>query len=355
MRATTTDAWIGNSFTMTLVCSLAGRRSLIVALAVLAGTACNDTEDLVAPVDTPTTTTTDAAPADSLAGTDSVSSTLASATYSGLPYGPIGLWATLNTFEMGPAPFTLSQETVSPSSIVARINNARSKRQRLVLGMTGTSASDYKTNGKFDLSKWKRRMNGFNTSTIRNAVAGGVSDGTVVGNTMIDEPETVRWGGNVSKSVIDQMAAYSRSIFSTLPVGVNLGPPGYRWRASERFHQLDWVRYQYSWGVTKGDVAAWRSAVLNQAHKDGVTPAFSLNVLDGGVRDLAGSWDCPGTHRQNCWMSPDQVRTYGRAVGPSGCFLLMWTYTDAFMSKSANRDAFHDVASTLASKSRRSC
>lgn len=344
---------------MTRACSLAGRRSLIAALAVLAGTACNDTEDLVAPVDTPTTTT-DAAPADSLAGTGSVSSTLASATFSGLPYGPIGLWATLNTFEMGPAPFTLSQETVSPGSIVARINNARSKRQRLVLAMTGTSASDYKTNGKFDLSKWKRRMNGFNTSTIRNAVAGGVSDGTVVGNTMIDEPETVRWGGNVSKSVIDQMAAYSKSLFSSLPVGVNLGPPAYRWRASERFHKLDWVRYQYSWGVTNGDLAEWRDGVLAQARKDGVQPAFSLNILDGGTVDRSGAWDCPGigkgTYGRNCNMTADQVRSWGRTLAAAGgCALMMWRYDNAYITKSANQDAFRDVAAATSGAPRKSC
>src|SRR5262249_10769898 len=158
-----------------------------------------DTEDLLAPADPSSTTATNAATSDSLAGIDTLTSTLASASYSGLPYGPIGLWASLTTFEMGPAPFTLSQEMVSPSSIVARINNARSKRQRLVLAMTGGNASDYKTNGKFDINKWKHGMNGFNTSSIRNAVASGVSDGTVVGNVMMDEPETVKWGGNVSK------------------------------------------------------------------------------------------------------------------------------------------------------------
>jgi len=344
---------------MIRACSSAVRSSTVLLLAVLAGAGCNDTEDLVAPADPSSTTTTDASPSDSLTAIDTLGSTLASVTYSGLPYGPIGLWATLTTFEMGPAPFTLSQEMVSAGSIVARINNARNKRQRLVLAMTGGNAGDYKTNGKFDLAKWKRRMNSFNTSTIRNAVAGAVSDGTVVGNVMMDEPETVKWGGNVSKSVLDNMAVYSKGIFPSLSVGVNVGPPGYRWRASERFHKLDWVRYQYNWLVTNGNIDAWRNAVLDQARKDGVTPAFSLNVLDGGVKDTKGSWDCPGTakgtYNHNCNMTADQVRTYGKAIGPSGCFLVMWTYTDAFMSKSANRDAFHDVASLLATKSRRSC
>jgi hypothetical protein len=35
--------------------------------------------------------------------------------------------------------------------------------------------------------------------------------------------------------------------------------------------------------------------------------------------------------------------------------MLMWRYDNLFMSKSANVSAFRDVASLLATKSRRSC
>jgi hypothetical protein len=339
-------------------------RVAAVLLALLAGTACHDAEAPLAPADAPSVTTaadsslSDSTLADSMASTDSIDATLASLSYAGLPFGPTNLWATVNTVEMGPAPFTLSLESVSPNTIVPHVNAARSKRQRLVLAMTGGSASDYKTGGKFDLSKWKRRMNSFKTSTIRNAVANAVSDGTIVGNVMMDEPETPNWGGNISKSLLDNMAGYAKAIFPTLPMGVQVGPPGYRWHASERFHKVDFVRYQYNWWVTSGNVTAWRSAVLDQAHRDGVRPAFSLNVLDGGTKRRDGSWTCAygrGTYRPNCRMSPTQVRDWGRALGPSGCLLLMWRYDDAFMSKSANRDAFRSVASLLGSQPRRNC
>jgi len=346
---------------MIRACSFAGRCSTIVLLAVLAGAGCNDMESPLASDGTPSSPTdeTGTTLGDSLTSIDTLTPTLVSVSYSGLPYGPTSLWKTLTTFEMGPEPFTLSQELVTAGSVIARINNARSRRQRLVLAMTGGSANDYKTNGRFDLSKWKRRMNSFKTSAIRNAVAAGVSDGTVLGNVMMDEPETPKWGGNISKGLLDDMAAYAKGIFPTLPMGVNIGPPAYRWRASERFHKVDWVRYQYSWWVTSGNVGAWRSVVLDQARKDGVTPAFSMNLLNGGTKDKRGSWNCPqsgrGTYRPNCRMAPDQVREYGRAIGPSGCFMLMWRYDDAFMSRSGNRDAFRSVASLLASKSRRSC
>jgi hypothetical protein len=255
--------------------------------------------------------------------------------------------------------FTGSQVNVYSNGMITLINSARAKRQRIVTAMTGGSASDFTTRGKFDLDKWKRKMASFNTSAIRNAVAAAVADGTIIGNTMIDEPETPKWGGNISKGTIDNMAAYAKGIFPTLPMGINIGPPAYKWRASERFQKLDWVRYQYNWWISNGNVGAWRDAVLAQARRDGVTPAFSLNLLDGGTKDQKGGWDCPGTGRgtyaPNCRMTPDQVRSYGRAIAGSGCVMMMWRYDNAFISKSANQDAFRDIASVTNSSPRRSC
>ena len=123
---------------------------------------------------------------------------------------------------------------------------------------------------------------------------------------------------------------------------------------------LDWVSVQYVWNYNKGNVNAWRDEVVNFAKANGVTPMFSLNLLNGGVRDQSGGWDCPntggkGTKTSYCRMTADQVRTYGRAAGPAGCAMLMWRYDDAFMAKSTNVSAFKDVASLLNSKPRRSC
>jgi hypothetical protein len=332
---------------------------------VLVTASCDNTENLSSPTETPVATATGdssatdtATPIDTLALTDSMAPAFA-ISYSGLPYGPIGLWKGTD-FEWGPGPFTSSQDNTYASSIVSRISAARQKKQRLVLAMTGGPSSDFTTNGKFDLAKWKNRMNTFKTSTIKNAVAAGVSDGTIIGNTVIDEPETPKWGGVVTKPLIDQMATYVKNIFPTLPVGINLGGAGYKWRTSERFKVLDYTLNQYQWTATKGDVAAWRDGVLSRARTDGVTPAFSLNLLNGGVQDRSGSWDCPntggkGTRSPNCRMTADQVKNWGRALGPSGCFMIMWRYDDAFMSKSANQDAFRSVASLLSTKPRRSC
>jgi hypothetical protein len=307
------------------------------------------------PAETPDST----ALADSLTAVDGVTPAYALYGSTGVPYGPMGLWAG-TSLEWGPAPFTLSHDNTFANSIVARISAARQKRQRLVLAMTGGPSSNFKSDGKFSLTKWKNRMNTFKTSAIKNAVAAGVSDGTIVGNTLIDEPETKQWGGNITKPLLDQMASYVKGIFPTLKVGVNHGAPGYQWRTGERYRVVDYTLNQYMWQNNGGRIAAWRDAVISRARIDGVTPAFSLNLLNGGVPDNSGTWDCTGTggkgtRDRKCRMTADQVASYGKAVGPSGCFMMMWQYDDAFMSKSANVTAFRSVASYLATKTRKTC
>jgi hypothetical protein len=317
---------------------------LLVALTFVASS-CDDTDSPLSPQT--------GLPADPLAPTPAVS-------YSGIPFGPYDLWGNPTELQWGPGPFTSSLDNSSfPNSLAKRIAAARQQHIRLVLAMTAGPEA-YITNGKFDLAKWKAKLSTMNTSEVRKAVADGVADGTVVGNKLIDEPDSPQWGGVLTKSMIDGMATYAKNIFPTLPMGIGHGASGFKWRSGERYRVLDWVSVQYVWNYNQGNVNSWRDEVLNFAKANGVTPMFGLNLLNGGVRDKTGAWDCPntggkGTRTSYCRMTADQVRTYGKAAGPSGCALLMWRYDDAFMSKSANVSAFKDVASVLNSKPRRSC
>ena len=282
------------------------------------------------------------------------------ASYAGIPFGPYDLWASTTALKSNSAPFTASHDNAFlPTTLAQRISAARSKGMRLVLAMTGGPES-VTTNGKFDLAKWKARMDRLNTTANKNAVAAGVTDGTIVGNKLIDEPEQDKWGGVPTKAMIDEMATYAKRIFPTLPMGITHSASGFKWRAKERYRVLDWVVVQYASHYNDGDVTTWRNQVLTFAGNNGVRPGFSLNILNGGARDRTGAWDCPntggkGTRTTYCRMTADQVRTYGRAIGPSGCVLLMWQYDGAFMSNAANQSAFRDVASLLGSRPRPSC
>src|SRR5262249_40238064 len=154
---------------MTHARAFAFRRCMLALLAVLVGASCSDTNSPDVPLGSSanslpdTLAAADTLTADSLGladstAVDSMVPVVENVSYSGMAYGAFGLWASATSFEWGPAPFTMSHDNTYANTIVARINSARQRRQRLVLAMTGGNSSSFKTNGKFDLSKWKRRM-----------------------------------------------------------------------------------------------------------------------------------------------------------------------------------------------------
>jgi hypothetical protein len=314
------------------------------------------------------------APADSLTPTDSLAPDSLSPTtpdaailsvYRGIPFGPYNLFNGYTTVAWGPAPFTASLNgNTDPNGVIRQIDAARTMKHRLMLSLTDGPRSLQITNGKFDLAKWKRRMDGYRTSAIRAAVARGLADGTIIGNNIMNEPKHAQWGGVVNKAVLDQMCSYVKGVFPGLPSGPITV---HWWRPTERYRVCDFIIDQYDyeqpplgWGTPggKGNVTGWRDAALAQARKEGIVIAFAMNVLDGGPQ-LAG---CPlsstggyGTYAGHCRMTATQVRNFGRALGPSGCALHLWMYNQAFMSKSTNIQAFKDVAATLAVAAPRSC
>lgn len=281
----------------------------------------------------------------------------------GVPFGPIALWKGGEP-QATPIAFTASQNYVSPDLVVPMITRARAAGQSLILALTGGATSQYTTNGAFDLAKWQRRVDQYNTGPIREAIAAGVADGTVIGNSLMDEPEHKHWGGVMTKPLLDTMAAYAKVYFPTLPMGPSSGPNGYyQWRPTERYRVVDYVRNQYNYWVTKGDVVGWRDKVLAQAKLDGVAVAFSINILDGGqTAPRDGLWACPagtsagrGTNEPACRMTATQIRDWGKALGPSACALMMWRYDSAAMTLPDNVQAMRELAVKLATVPRRSC
>ncbi|MGH7509214.1 MAG: hypothetical protein ACREMZ_07060 [Gemmatimonadales bacterium] len=308
-----------------------------------------------------------------LADTSTVTVTqpLGSGPGTGIPFGPYSGWDG-STPKAHTELFTLSSNADTPGGIVARINGARNAGMKIMLAMTGGAHSNYITDGKFDLSKWKARQDQYNTATIKTAVANAVADGTVMGAQLIDEPNHRSWGGAVTKAKLDEMADYLRTIFPTLPAGF-VGRTD--WRESETSRKLDFQVVQYSWrkpeGGTPGDVVTFREQSLAHGVKNRLVIAFSLNVLDGGFKVIAGDpttyqyLDCPvpltggkGTTwstSQNCGMTPQQIRDWGRLLGSAGCALMLWRYDAGMMADPNYQAAFRDVGATLGTLPAKAC
>jgi len=270
----------------------------------------------------------------------------------GIPFGAFGIRRT-QAADGGDEAFTLIIGAQTPRDVASQIQSARARGKKLILAMAGGAHRQYLTDGVFDMDKWMRRMREYDTQQIRDAIAGGVADGTVVGNSVMDEPNNTSpdnsWGpkGTMNKARVDSMCAYVKQIFPTLPTGVV-----HDYRAFDPRHTYavcDFVVSQYS--ERRGPVTAYRDAALEFARENGVAIAFSMNILDGGSR-VPG---CPvpetggrGTFRANCRMRPDQIRSYGMVLGPAGCAFTMWRFDNAFMALPENRQAFHDLAAAFA-------
>jgi hypothetical protein len=231
--------------------------------------------------------------------------------------------------------------------------------------MTGGSPANYTTNGQFDLAKWKARMDTFRPAAIQQAVADGVADGTVLMDNIIDEPNTTDWGGNVTRATLDEMSAYVKEIFPTMLTTISL-----QWslladpRFAGPYTSVDVLTTQYS--TRFGTVETYRDGAVAATRANNLGLLLSMNILNGGVQDTDGTWDCTGTgglgtRSPNCRMTPEQLESFGTTLGltPETCALLLWRYDDAFFKTDPfapqNVAAAQHVAAALATRPTRAC
>jgi hypothetical protein len=268
----------------------------------------------------------------------------------GVPFGA----SQLLTDGSGTAPFSMSLDGYSASTIVSRIADARTNHFHLLMNMTGGSHDLYLTNGVFDMAKWQAKMRSYDTPAIKAAVAAAVTDGTIVGNSVMDEPANVSWGGTMTKARVDQMCGAAKAIFPTLPVGVVHTPNIFE---PEKSYQIcEFTMAQYRWAHTQGDIEKMRDEALAMARRDHMSVAFSLNVLHGGVPSTTCvKYASDNTAGTLCPMTPAQIREYGLTLGSAGCALNMWRYDQPFFARSDNQAAFKTIADSLAKLPRKGC
>jgi hypothetical protein len=305
----------------------------------------------------------------SLADTSSltVTSPLGSGPAAGIPYGPFGSFATTTQLKPNTETFTLTLGPTTASNIVTLLAAARAAKIKMILAMTGGSHSNYLTDGVFDYTKWKAKMDTYNTAAIRDAVAKAVADGTILGNFVMDEPNVSgggdgnTWGpkGTMTKARVDGMCGYVKAMFPTLPVGVAHNHNTFE--PDQSYTVCEFLIDQYAY--RKGSVTTFRDEGLALGQRDNIAIIFSLNTLSGGIQAARdGLWYCDpettggrGTFDPTCRMTPEQIREFGRVLGPAGCALLMWRYDDVMMQDLEYQRAFRDVAAMLATAPAKSC
>jgi hypothetical protein len=290
------------------------------------------------------------------------------------PYGPFAAWSTGSQLQPNTEPFTLAMGADQPANLVARIAAAKAAGKRMVLAMTGGHHDNYLSpiNGvvQFDLAKWRARLALFDTPAIREAVAQGVTDGTILGASVMDEPHVCSdnpdedggntWGpcGTMTKARVDLLCADMQAVFPALPVG-----PVHRhdlFEPAKNYRTCDFLVSQYS--ARLGGVQGFRDGALAFGARSGVAILFSMNVLNGGIQDKDGTWDCAGglqggkgQYAPNCQMTDIQLREWGTLLGSAGCGLLMWQYAGTYFGSALNQSAFRDVKAAIGGRNPAPC
>ena len=243
----------------------------------------------------------------------------------------------------------LAGGALDPSNILSRLSGARAKGGRVVIKLCkGRDSYVKNADGTFSLSKWKSLV-----SRYRNVkLSPYISDGTIVGHYLIDEPHRAsRWGGKViSQATLEAMAKYSKELWPQMTTMVRVVPS---WLASRpvTYKYLDAGWLQYASG--KGDAAKLVAAEVSAAKKKGLGLVVGMNVLDGGN----GSSGIRGTKSGKWAMSATELRKYGSALlSPSyPCAFFNWQYDTQYYGRSAIKSAMADLSAKARSHAKTSC
>jgi hypothetical protein len=286
-------------------------------------------------VDSSTAPIDSATPIDTTTPTDSVTLSPLTSTAPGIVFGSNQMTpAQLTSVHTG----TLMGGQIDPNNAMSILSGVRAKGGRIVIKMCKGADSYVKNaDGTFSFTKWKALVDRFRSLPLGPYI----SDGTIVGHFLIDEPQRpAKWGGKIiPPSTIEAMAQYSKQIWPTLTTFVRVVPS---WLASSTitYNYLDagWLQYE----SFRGDIAKVISTEVSAAKRKGLGLMVGLNVLDGGN----GSSNIPGYTRGKYAMSANEIRSYGTALLDQSysCGFYNWMYGGTYYGRT-------DIKSAMAAMS----
>jgi hypothetical protein len=259
---------------------------------------------------------------------------------SGVLFGPYGL----PTSEMGS--FTGSVRSATPGSVLVTAAAARRAGARVILRLAGDDVTN--GDGTFSLTKWKGALDRYGSVDLSSYV----SDGTIAGHLLVQNPQSARvWGGRrISEATIEEMARYSRQRWPAVPT-IAHAPPSWLAAKTTAWQYLDAASVMYS--ASDGDAGAWVGEQATNAGKARLGLLVGMNVLNGGTSASGLQGTTPGEYA----MSASQLRTWGSTlVARSGvCGLVMSRYADGYFSRSDVKNAIADVSEKARTRAATSC
>ena len=188
-------------------------------------------------------------------------------------------------------------------------------RKPVVVSFAGNERH-FKTDGYFDLAKWKSRINRYRNVNFSSYI----KDGTIVGHYLIDEPNDAdNWNGEtIAPSVVEEMARYSKQLWPGMVTIVRV-QPGYLGTFSGDFRYLDAAWAQYV--ARKGDPDDYLRQNVADAQKKGLGLVVGLNISKGSATKSE--------------LSAKEIESWGSAMLASTypCGFISWQYDEAYVER----------------------
>ncbi len=215
---------------------------------------------------------------------------------------------------------------VRPESLLTRLAAIKAAKGRVVLALAGGPGGYTNADGTFNFELWKSRVSRYNYTVVD--FRSYVSDSTILGNYLIDEPNCVScWGGQpISQATVEEMAKYSDSLWPNMTTIARADPT---WLAafSDQYVYLDagWAQYV----MRKGDVNTYLSQNVAAAQTKGLGLIVGLNLLGGGLN--------------NARLTSTQLKDFGSVLlgSSKACAFISWQYNADYL-------ALPDIQSAMA-------
>ncbi|HZA98168.1 MAG TPA: hypothetical protein VE399_05280 [Gemmatimonadales bacterium] len=213
----------------------------------------------------------------------------------------------------------------------------KARGSKVILGLAGGHAHYLDENGHFSMAKWKERVNAFKVIPFSSYI----TDGTVVGHLVIDEPnDASNWGGiPIPPATVEEMARYSKQLWPAMATLVRVESTYLaQWSGTYRYLDAAWAQYV----SRKGDPKEFITRNVADAKRKGLALITGLNILKGHFAEA---------------MSPTLIKSAGSALLSSWypCAFVNWKYDADYLATSGVTDALKYLRSKALSRDYKSC
>jgi hypothetical protein len=238
--------------------------------------------------------------------------------------------------------------TATPSGLLTFLSGLRAKGGRVLIKLAGPETSYKNADGTFNLTKWEAGVDRFQNIDFSSYI----TDGTIVGHYIIDEPNfPTRWGNKViPQATVEAAAKYSKQRWPSLPTIVD-APAS--WLASV---PVTYVYLDAAWAMFRsknGNAGTWVAGQTSRAKTKGLGLVAGLNVLDGGN----GTSGIRGTQPNTWAMSAAELKQYGTGLLSQSyvCAFSMWRYSSTYYNRTDVKSAMGALSQLAKSHVKTSC